>query len=314
MTKHHLLVNCPVSGRNKDIWPKRFIPHYIEDVADQSALLSDVGEHIMAMVTDGPRNVDKDYLDALPSLKLIICLGVGIDKIDAAEAGRRGIAITNGSGTNAASVADHVFALMLAVARQILPNDQSMRQHGADEECPKVTTRTIYGKKLGILGLGAIGMEVAKRAQAFDMEVFYHNRSPRGDVDHTYCGSAADLAGEVEFLSLSCPGGAETHHLVNTGVLSELGPDGVLINVARGSIVDTDALVDALQKGVIRGAGLDVVGGDDTTRQPLCDMTNIVMTPHLSGNTQEAWDLKNDLANRILSAFVDGEKLPNQVI
>ena len=314
MTKPHLLVNCPVSSHNQEIWPERFIPHYVGDLTDRSALLSDVGEQITAMITDGPRIVDKDYLDALPSLKLIVCLGAGIDKIDASEAGRRGIAITNGSGTNATSVADHVFALMLAVARQILPNDQSMRQHGADEECPKVTTGTIYGKKLGIVGLGAIGMEVAKRAQAFDMEVFYHNRNRREDVDHTYCGSAADLAGEVEFLCLSCPGGAETHHLVNTGVLTALGPDGILINVARGSIVDTDALVDALQKGVIRGAGLDVIGGNDAMRKPLCDMTNVVMTPHLSGNTLEAWDLKNDLANRILSAFLNGKELPNRVI
>ncbi len=314
MTKPHILVNCPVSSLNKDIWPERFIPHYVDDETDLSGLLSDVGELITAMITDGPRSVDKGYLDALPSLKLIVCLGVGIDKIDVDEAGRRGIAITNGSGTNAPSVADHVFALMLAVARQILTNDQSMRQHGADEECPKVPSGTIYGKKLGILGLGAIGMEVAKRAEAFDMKVFYHNRSQREDVNYTYCGSAMELAGEVDFLCVSCPGGAETHHLVNTGVLSALGPDGVLINVARGSIVDTNALVDALQNCDIRGAGLDVVGGNDATRQPLCEMANVVMTPHLAGNTTEAWDLKNDLADRVLAAFLSGEELPNRVL
>ena len=209
MTKPHILVNCPVSSLNKDIWPERFIPHYVDDDTDRSALLSDVGELITAIITDGPRSIDKDYLDALPSLRLIVCLGVGIDKIDIDEAGRRGIAVTNGRGTNAPSVADHVFALMLAVARQILTNDQSMRQHGADEECPKVPTGTIYGKKLGILGLGAIGMEVAKRAEAFDMNVFYHNRSQREDVDHTFCGSAMELAGEVDFLCVSCPGGSE---------------------------------------------------------------------------------------------------------
>ena len=314
MIKPHILVNCPVSSLNKDIWPERFIPHYVDPETDRSALLSDVGELITAMITDGPRSIDKDYLDALPSLRLIICLGVGIDKIDIDEAGRRGIAVTNGSGTNAPSVADHVFALMLAVARQILTNDQSMRQHGADEECPKVTSGTIYGKKLGILGLGAIGMEVAKRAQAFDMRVFYHNRNQREDVDHIYCGSAMALADEVDFLCVSCPGGAETHHLVNTGVLSALGPDGVLINVARGSIVDTKALVDALRNCDIRGAGLDVIGGNDATRHPLCKMVNVVMTPHLAGNTAEAWDLKNDLADRVLAAFLSGEELPNRVL
>ena len=314
MTKPHILVNCPVSSLNKDIWPERFIPHYVDPETDRSALLSDVGELITAMITDGPRSIDKDYLDALPSLRLIVCLGVGIDKIDIDEAGRRGIAVTNGRGTNAPSVADHVFALMLAVARQILTNDQSMRQHGADEECPKVPTGTIYGKKLGILGLGAIGMEVAKRAEAFDMNVFYHNRSQREDVDHTFCGSAMELAGEVDFLCVSCPGGAKTHHLVNTGVLSALGPDGVLINVARGSIVDTKALVDALRNGDILGAGLDVVGGNDAIRHPLCKMANVVMTPHLAGNTTEAWDLKNDLADRVLTAFLNGEEPPNRVL
>ena len=266
------------------------------------------------MVTDGPRTVDKDYLDALPSLKLIVCLGVGIDKIDAAEANRRGIKITNASGTNASSVADHAFGLMLAVVRRIIPNDRAMRQHGADEECPKLVSGTIYGKRLGILGLGAIGMEIAKRALAFDMEVFYHNRNRREDVDHIYCSSAIELAQKVQILCLSCPGGSKTHHLVGTDVLEALGPDGVLINVARGSVVDTAMLVDALEKGVIQGAGLDVVGGKDVTRLPLCEMANVAMTPHLSGNTTEAWDLKNDLANQILNAFLNGEELPNRVI
>ena len=129
------------------------------------------------------------------------------------------------------------------------------------------------------------------------MEVFYHSRSQRTDNNHIYYGSALNLVGEVEFLCLSCPGGAETHNLLSTGVLSALGKDGVLINIARGSVVDTEALVDALQNGVIRGAGLDVVGRDDATRKPLSGMTNVVMTPHLSDNTLEAWDLKNDLVN-----------------
>ena len=314
MAKPHLLINCPVSSRNKASWSERFVPHFIEEVGDRAALLSEVGEHIKAMITDGPRVVDKDYLEAMPSLELIVCLGVGIDKIDAVEAKRRGIIITNGSGTNAPSVADHVFALMLAVARHILPNDQAMRQHAAYEECPKFTSGTIHGKRLGILGLGAIGMEVARRAQAFDMEVFYHNRKPRNDTKYHYSPSVADLADEVQFLCISCPGGPETCHLVNADVLKALGPEGILINVARGSIVDTAALVGALSNGVIRGAGLDVVGGDDVTRQPLCKMENVVMTPHLSGNTSEAWVLKNNLADRILTAFLNGKELPNRIL
>ena len=157
-------------------------------------------------------------------------------------------------------------------------------------------------------------MEIAKRARAFEMEVFYHNRNRREDVDHTYCSSAVKLAQEAQLLCLSCPGGVETRHLVGTDVLEALGPDGVLINVARGSVVDTAMLVDALEKGVIQGAGLDVVGGKDVTRLPLCEMANVAMTPHLSGNTTEAWDLKNDLANQILNAFLNGEELPNRVI
>ena len=314
MTNPHILVNCPVSDENKSRWEETYVPHYIEEVEDRNALLAEIGNDIVAMITDGPRTIDVAFMDAVPNLKLIICLGVGVEKIDMAEAEKRGIIVTNGSGTNAPSVADHVFALMLAVARHVLPNDRTMRQHAADEECPKVTSGTIYGKKLGIIGLGAIGMEVAKRAQAFDMEVSYHNRSPRNDVEYGYCGSAEELAAGVQYLAVSCPGGDETRNMVNADVLKALGPNGVLINVSRGSVVDTPALITAVKTSGIWGAGLDVVGGDDATRQPLCDMDNVVMTPHLSGNTAEAWDLKNDLADEILTAYFSGYEIPNRVL
>jgi len=314
MAKPHILVNCPVSDENKSRWAEAYSPHYIEEVEDRTALLNEVGSEVVAMITDGPRAIDAAYLDAVPNLKLIICLGVGVEKIDMEEAKRRSISVTNGSGTNAPSVADHVFALLLGVARHVLPNDRTMRQHAAYEECPKITSGTIYGKKLGIIGLGAIGMEVAKRAQAFDMDVSYHNRKPRPDADYAYFNTPQALAAEVQYLAVSCPGGDETRNLVNGDVLKALGPDGILVNVSRGSVVDTRALVQALEAGELGGAGLDVVGGDDAVRQPLCDMDNVVMTPHLSGNTQEAWDLKNELADQILTAFFGGSPLPNQVL
>jgi len=252
-------------------------------------------------------------MDQLPNLALICMMSVGLDHLDLETAEARNIQVTNALGTNAPSCADHAFALLLSVSRHILANDRSMREHEAYEECPKFHSTTIYGRKIGILGLGAIGTEVAKRAVAFDMEVYYHNRSKRNDVPYTYCSSLLELASEVQILVVSCPGGEATRNIVNAEVLAALGPESTLVNVARGSIVDTNALVAALQNGVIKNAGLDVVGGEASERAPLCVMDNVVMSPHLSGNTEESWQIRNQLAHKNLLAFLNNETLTNQV-
>jgi len=308
-----VLANCPISKDNRQELANHFNLYFAEEVPSRDALLADVGSDIQILISDGPRHVDAPLMDQLPNLGLICMMSVGLDHLDVEAAKARNVQVTNALGTNAPSCADHAFALLLSVSRHILANDRSMRENEADEECPKFHSTTIYGRKIGILGLGSIGLEIAKRATAFDMEVFYHNRSKRDDVPYIYCSSLLELAREVQILAVSCPGGEATRHIVNAEVLEALGPEGTLINVARGSIVDTKALVEALQNGVIKNAGLDVVGGEAPDRTPLCVMENVVLSPHLSGNTEESWQNRNQLAHNNLLAFRNQEALINQV-
>ena len=172
-------------------------------------------------------------MDQLPNLGLIYMMSVGLDHLDVKAANTRDIKVTNALDTNAQSCADHAFALLLSVSRHILANDLSMRENEADAECPKFHSTTIYGRKIGILGLGSIGCKIAKCATAFDMTVFYHNRSERDDVSYTYCSSLLELATEVQILIVSYHDGEATRNIVNAEVLEALGPEGTLVNIAQ---------------------------------------------------------------------------------
>jgi lactate dehydrogenase-like 2-hydroxyacid dehydrogenase len=306
-----VLVNCPINLENREKFPKYFNLYFAEEVADRNTLLDQIGNEIQIIISDGPRQIGVELMDQMPNLELICLQSVGIDYLDIDTANKRNIQVTNAAGTNAASCADHAFALILALYRNIIVNNQNMHSNGANEETPFVRSNTIYGKNIGILGLGAIGCEIAKRATAFDMEIFYHNRTKRGDVPFNYCSTLNDLADKVDTLVVACPGGDATQNIVNSSILKALGASGTLINVARGSIVDTIALVRALQGGIIKNAGLDVVGGAAHERKSLCNMENVVMSPHIAGNTDESWLKRSDLIRKILMEFRIEEPLTN---
>lgn len=308
-----VLVNCPINTENQEKLPKNFDLYFAEEVPDRDALLAKFGNEIQIVISDGPRQIDKKLMDQMPNLKLICLQSVGIDHLDIDTANNRNIKVTNGAGTNAASCADHAFALMLSLYRNIIINNQSMHSNEADEETPFIRSNTIYGKKIGILGLGAIGYEVAKRAIAFEMDIFYHNRTKRDDVPYTYCPTLQNLARKIEILVVSCPGGKATQNIVNASVLKALGENGTLINIARGTIVDTNALVYSLQKGIIKNAGLDVISGAEHERSRLCNMDNVVMSPHIAGNTDESWLNRSNLLRQILKEFRTGKPLTNQL-
>ena len=308
-----VLVNCPINLENRQKLPKFFDLYFAEEVPDRNTLLAQIGNKIEIIISDGPRVINKQLMNQMPNLKLICLQSVGIDHLDIASAKDRNIKITNAAGTNAASCADHAFSLMLSLYRNIIPNNQSMRSNHADEETPFIRSNTIYGKTIGILGLGAIGYEIATRAAAFRMEVFYHNRTQRKDVPYTYCSSLKNLASKVEILIVACPGGQETQNIIGLSVLNALGERGTLINIARGTIVDTNALVYALRKGIIKSAGLDVIGGSKHERRPLCGMENVIMSPHIAGNTDESWLNRSNLIRKILTDFRTGKTLTNQL-
>ena len=259
---------------------------------------------IDAVLTRGPLGLTAAEIEALPKLQIICVIGAGYEQVDLAAAAARGITVTNGAGANAAAVADHTLAMLLALLRDIPRADASTRRG----EWNRVISPSVSGKHLGILGLGAVGLAIAKRANlGFDMTVSYHSRSPRQDVPYTWCESPVQLAGAVDILVVATPGGANTRHLVDAQVLQALGTQGYLVNIARASVVDTQALVEALQRGQLAGAALDVFDDEPAVPDALKALDNTVLTPHVAGQSPEAARDTVALVLRNLQAFFAGE-------
>lgn len=247
------------------------------------------GDRVDVLLTIGSIGLTAEEIAAMPKLALISALGAGYERIDVDCARARGIPVTNGAGTNDQSVADHTFALLLAVVRDIKTLDQQTRAGVWRTDIP--IKPGISGKRLGILGLGTIGQHIARRARAFDLSVGYHNRRERSDAgDAAYFASPRELAQWADFFIVATPGGAQTQHLVNADVLAALGANGYLVNIARGSVVDTQALADALKAGVLGGAALDVYESEPAPPTVLFDCPNLVLTPHVAGWSPEAID------------------------
>lgn len=264
-----------------------------------------------AVITNGSTGLTSAQIDQLPGLEIVCAFGAGHENLDVAAARRRGIVVTHAPGANDATVADHAVGLMLAVARGFTVLDPAVRRgewHSARGERP-----TLNGGRLGIIGLGRIGAKIAARAAAFDMHIAYSTRTPRTDVQWRHCADLEQLARESDFLVVACPGGAATRHLVNAGVLDALGPEGVLINIARGSVVDTAALVAALESGRIAGAGLDVFEGEPEIPPALLKCPNTVFTPHMSGRSPAAIALQTDMLLASLDAHFSGRDVPCQL-
>jgi len=263
-----------------------------------------------ALIAKAP--VTAEIIAALPQLRLVAVYGVGYDKIDLAAARARGIAVTNTPGPTDGCVADMAFALLLAAARGIASGDRFVRAGkwpaGAYPLLPRIHSRT-----MGILGLGRIGLAIARRAAAFDMPVLYHNRRPVPGVPYGYRESVTALARDCDLLVVACPGGEATRGLVSAAVLCALGPRGIVVNIARGSIIDEPALVEALQNGTIAAAGLDVFDHEPTVPADLLALDNVVLMPHRGGGTIETWEECADMVIANLAAHFAGAPLPNPI-
>ncbi|WMD22025.1 2-hydroxyacid dehydrogenase [Achromobacter seleniivolatilans] len=285
MTTPLLILIDSVHDYLQQIEARGFQPIYAPTATARAQAIQDHADSIRIVLTRGATGFRAEEMAALPKLELICSLGVGYENIDLNAAAARGIVVTNGPGANAVSVADHAMALLLGAARHLPQADAWVRQgHWSGFMGPQVS-----GKRLGILGLGTIGLEIAKRgANGFGMSVGYYNRRPRPESGYTYFDNPRDLAAASDFLVVATPGGAGTRHLVNADVLEALGPDGYLVNIARGSVVDTDALITALAEGRLAGAGLDVVDGEPHVPDALKQLGNVVLTPHSAGRSPEA--------------------------
>ncbi|KVZ30470.1 hydroxyacid dehydrogenase [Burkholderia multivorans] len=249
--------------------------------------IAEHGGTIRAVLTNGSTGLAAHEIDALPQVTLVGALGAGYEQIDVAHAKARGIAVVTGAGTNDDCVADHAFALLLAAVRGIVRLDAATRAGVWRDALPMPPN--VSGKRLGIVGLGRIGEKCARRAAGFDIEIGYHNRAAK-QVPYRYFERLDALAQWADFLIVATPGGAGTRYLIDRTVLDALGPHGFLVNVSRGSVVDTAALADALRERRLAGAALDVYEGEPEPPRALTALDNVVLTPHLGGWSPEALD------------------------
>ena len=276
------------------------------------AAFAQAAPRIRAIAASGESKVSAALLQQLPALEIVSVMGVGYDGIDVAAAKARGVTVTHTPGVLNDDVADLALALMLAWARQVPRADRFIRV-GQWPAGPLPLGRKVSGARLGIVGMGRIGQAIAQRAAAFGMSIAYTARSAKAELPLRYLPSAAALAAESDFLVVITPGGAGTRKLIDAEVLAALGPQGCVVNVARGSVIDETALIAALQAGTIAGAALDVFESEPNVPQALREMDNVVLTPHIGSATGQTRQAMADLALANLKAHFAGEALPSPV-
>ena len=281
--------------------------HETDPVAFASA-----ASRIRGVQASGDSKISAELIAQLPALEVISVMGVGYDGIDVSAAKARGVVVTHTPDVLNDDVADLAIALMLGWARQIARADRFVRD-GEWSQGGLPLGRKLSGARLGIVGMGRIGQAIAHRALAFGMSIAYTARSAKPALPHPYFTTAAALAAESDYLVVITPGGAATHHLIDAEVLRALGPDGCLINVARGSVVDEAALIDALRTGTIAGAALDVFDNEPAVPRALREMPNVLLTPHIGSATAQTRRAMATLAFDNLDAVLSGRAPPTPV-
>ncbi len=302
--KPDLLLIGRVTDRMMDRLTERFSVHSLFDQPDQMAFLQSEGHRFTAVATDGHYGLTPAPADLLPNLRVVSSYGVGYDAIDADGLAARGVVVAHTPDVLNDEVADTAILLWLAVSRRLVPADHWARSGKWVNEGAFPLTRSVQNRTVGILGFGRIGQTIAARASMFNATVLYHTRTPK-DVPQTYVDTPVELAARSDVLVCITPGGAATKHLVNAEVLRALGPDGILINVSRGSVVDEQALVSALSSGELGGAGLDVFEEEPKIPDALKDKENVVLTPHVGSATVETRQAMGDLTCDNLIRFLD---------
>jgi hydroxypyruvate reductase len=293
---------------------KRYVMHKLFESGDQHTLIEHVASNIRAVVTGGGRGASKEIISALPNLEIIAINGVGTDAVDLELSRSRGIRVTNTPDVLTEDVADLGMALVLAVLRQICVGDRFVREGRwtRKEELP--LAHKASGTKLGIVGMGRIGRAIARRARGFEMTVAYTDLRAFDGLPYRYVSDLVQLARESDVIIVAASGGPKSRGIINANVLDALGRSGVLVNVARGAIVDESALVTALTEGRIAGAGLDVFVDEPNVPEALLDRDNVVLQPHRASATVETRLAMGELVVGNLEAHFDGRELLTAVI
>ena len=308
MDKPDLLMPGPYNDPEMAMLAERFTLHRLWDAADKDALLARLAPGLRAVATKGELGADAALMDKLPKLEIVACYGVGVDAIDLGRAKARGIRVTNTPDVLTEDVADMAWALLLATARRIPAGYAHVRGGAWPKGAMAMTTR-VWGKRLGVVGLGNIGRAVAKRAEGFGMRIAYSGRGRKADAPYDWHPDPASLAAASDMLVVCASGGPATKGLVGAEAIAALGPGGILVNVSRGTVVDEAALLDALEKGAIAAAGLDVFLNEPRIDPRFLALENVVLQPHNSSGTRETRMAMAELVRDNLLAHFAGKPL-----
>jgi lactate dehydrogenase-like 2-hydroxyacid dehydrogenase len=285
-----------------------FTVHRLFAAPDATAFVAPIKDQVRGFASFTGYPIKADLIAALPKLEIIATMSVGTDHIDLAAAKARGIAVTYAPDVLTDCVADIGMALVLAVARRVVAADRFVREGRWRNATFPLATK-VGGATIGIVGLGRIGKAVAKRAEGFGMRIVYHGRRRQSDVAYPFFADLAAMARASDYLMLTSPGGPATRHLVNATVIDALGPEGVIINIARGSVVDEEAMVAALVAGRLGGAGLDVYEAEPRVPEALFQLDNVVLLPHIASATNATRNAMGQLMIDNLKAHFAGQKL-----
>jgi lactate dehydrogenase-like 2-hydroxyacid dehydrogenase len=298
-----LLLTAPMARVAEALSTAPFKLHRLWEAKDQDRFLAEVGPRIHGIAAGGHLMINAALTDRMPALEIIANFGVGYDRIDAHHAASKGLIVTNTPDVLNEEVADLTLGLLLCTVRNLPQGDRFVRK-GCWASSNFPLSSSLQQRTVGIVGLGRIGKAIAKRLDAFGVTVVYYGRSEQKDVQRRYYASLAKMAHDVDTIIVCAPGGKETENLVNAAVLEALGPNGILINVARGSLVDEPELIAALKKGTILAAGLDVFADEPRVPAELIALQNVVLLPHVGSASHLTRDAMGQLlADNLISWF-----------
>jgi lactate dehydrogenase-like 2-hydroxyacid dehydrogenase len=310
--KHPILITGPMYPPTLEELERTYEAHRLWTATDREAMIASVADRVTAVASSNPRGIDAATIAKLPKLKVISHFGVGYETVDVDAAGKRGIKVTNTPDVLTEEVADLAIALVLATLRRIPQGDRYVRE-GKWLKGAMPLADTAQGKTLGIVGMGRIGQAIAKRGLALNMQVAYQGPNRKAALPYRYFADPVELAKESDVVMVACPGGEATKNLVNRAVIDAIGPKGYIVNIARGSIIDEPALLEALQQDRIAGAGLDVFVDEPKVPEGFFALDNVVLQPHVGSATHTTRKAMGQLVIDNLAAHFAGKPLVTPV-
>lgn len=311
-SKQAVLIIAPVMDYLTDKLEQTFTVHKLFQVTDHAEFFAKQGQNIKGIVTRGDIGVSNEVLALLPEVQIISIFGVGTDAVDLATTHERNIIVTTTPGVLTDDVADTALGLIIATSRRLCLADKFLRAGQWPHSTLPLSSK-VTGKRLGIFGMGQIGQAIARRAAGFDMQIAYTDKAHNETLPYQYVPDLMSLASQSDILVVAISGGKDSAGLVNKTIFAAMPNHAILINIARGSMVNQDDLILALQQQNIGGAGLDVFADEPNVPQALIEMDNVVLLPHIASATTETRIQMSDIVFSNILAHFSGEKAPTAI-